>query len=304
MSAALVWRGLVSSGPAEARERLLGFWRDIEARGPIDRWVASWGVWLERAPVIINATPYLGQLLAEPQLRRTLRAHLDLDGLTKSEARRARPKLFIGSTDVLNGDRVVFQGEAVGYEHIIASAAVPPLFRAVHAEDRLLWDGLFTTNPPIREFTDLDEPPDEVWVVQINPQRREREPRSLWEVKDRSNELSGNLSLGQELFFISKINQLREEHPSLASRYAQIRIRVVELEASRLDLPSKLDRRPEFIEALINAGSERADSFFEERSLWPRQGTAPAGAVLMCGGGAAPAPTNGRAARDRAHYDS
>ena len=40
-----------------------------------------------------------------------------------------------------------------------------------------MWDGLFGRNPPIREFTNLDPaPPQEIWVVRINPVASAQEP--------------------------------------------------------------------------------------------------------------------------------
>jgi len=117
--------------------------------------------------------------------------------------------------------------------------------------------------------------------VQINPQRRDREPRSMREIVDRRNELAGNLSLGQELYFVDKINRLIDSHDALAARYKRIRVRVVELAAEGLDYPSKLDRRSTFIEELIDAGRERADWFFDARSEWPRARTAPARSVRV-----------------------
>ena len=83
------------------------------------------------------------------------------------------------------------------------------------------------------------------------------------------------MALGQELFFIQKINELLTEFPELASRYRKITVRVVEL-GLHLDYPSKLDRDRELIERLLRHGEERADWFFDARSLWPREGTAPA----------------------------
>lgn len=47
--------------------------------------------------------------------------------------------------------------------------------------------------------------PDELWVVQINPQTREGEPTTLLEIADRRNELAGNLSLNQELRFVETL---------------------------------------------------------------------------------------------------
>ncbi len=54
------------------------------------------------------------------------------------------------------------------------------------------------------------------------------------EIIDRRNELSGNLALSQELFFIAKINELLAEQPSLGGRYKPINIRVVELDGDQL----------------------------------------------------------------------
>jgi len=280
--AALVWRGLVASGPAEATQRLLAFWRDLEVHDLLDAIGNFWAVTWARAPVSFEVSPYAYEPPAEPRLQALLATHLDLAHLAADRARRAQPKLLIGATDVLDGDRVIFEGEGLTTEDVIASAAVPPLFRAVHAEDgHLYWDGLFATNPPVREFTDLDERPDEIWVVQINPQRREREPRSMHEIVDRRNELAGNLSLGQELFFVDKINQLIDSHEALAARYKRIRVRLVELDGEGLDYPSKLDRGGAFIEKLLDVGRERAEWFFDARSEWPRARTAPARSVVV-----------------------
>jgi NTE family protein len=281
MCASLAWRGLVASGADEARQRLLQFWRDLEVHDLADAFVNFWGVMLARAPITAEVSPYLYEPAAEPKLRELLRAHLDLETLTSDSGRRSRPKLLIGATDVLNGDRMIFQGEGLTYDDLVSSAAVPPLFRAVNADGHLYWDGLFASNPPVRELTDLEDRPDEIWVVQINPQRRHREPRSIREIVDRRNELSGNLSLGQELYFVQKINQLLEAHGGLGGKYKSIRVRVVELADERLDYPSKLDRASALIEYLLDLGRERAERFFDSRSDWPRPETAPPKSVLV-----------------------
>jgi NTE family protein len=286
MCASLAWRGLVASGPDEAVQRLLRFWRDLEVHDLVDAIGNFWAVSLARWPVTLEVSPYLYDPPAEPRLMELLRAHLDLDQLPRDRERRSRPRLLVGATDVLTGDRVIFPGETLTYDDLIASAAVPPLFRAVHADGHLYWDGLFATNPPVREFTDLEDRPDEIWVVQINPQHREGEPRSMREIVDRRNELAGNLSLGQELYFVDRINQLIDRHEGLVARYKRIRLRIVELEAEGLDYPSKLDRRSSFIEHLVESGRERAEWFFDARSEWPRARTAPARSVLVHHGAA------------------
>ena len=275
MCASLAWAGLIGKGPEDATGRLMRFWSDLEVHDFYDAIANFWGLWFARLPVTAEVSPYLYESAAEPQLRALLRRHLDLEGLPAAPSTRAHPKLFIGATDIISGNRIIFEGEALGYDDLIASAAIPPLFRAVHAHNTLYWDGLFSTNPPVREFTDLPEVPEEIWVIQINPQVSNEEPRLIPEITNRRNELSGNLSLGQELYFIKKINELLAEHRTLADRYKPIRIRVVELGIEGLDYPSKFDRDPEFIQQLFRNGADRAPWFFDDRSEWPRPGTPP-----------------------------
>jgi NTE family protein len=86
------------------------------------------------------------------------------------------------------------------------------------------------------------------------------------EIADRRNELSGNLSLHQELGFIEKIDQLLEEGLLAADgRYKQIVVRLIELTRPRqsrsLGTGSKLNRDPAFIRELLDHGQARAEEF-------------------------------------------
>ncbi|MBI4725527.1 MAG: patatin-like phospholipase family protein [Rhodomicrobium sp.] len=277
--AALAWAGLISDGHDDAVRRLSNFWHDLEVHDLLDAAMNFWTVTLARMPVTQELSPYTYEPVAEPALRSLLQRHLGLENLPAGPGRRARPALLIGATEILTGERTVFHGTALTYDMLIASAAIPPLYRAVEIGRKLYWDGLFASNPPIRELTDLPERPAEIWVVQINPQHRPVEPRSVRDIDDRRNELAGNLSLGQELFFIHKINDLLAKHASLAERYQDIQVRVVELGIDGLDYPSKLDRSSVLIEQLLANGAKRAEWFFDKRSAWPREGTIPAASV-------------------------
>jgi NTE family protein len=278
--AALAWAGLITAGPDDAIRRLGNFWRDLEVHDFFDAVTNFWTVALARLPVTQEISPYAHEPVAEPRLRALLQQHVDLEHLKAgAELRGARPKLLVGATEILRGDRTVFHGETLTYDELIASAAVPPLYRAVNIATGSYWDGLFATNPPVREFTDLEDRPTEIWVIQINPQRRTSEPRSIRDIIDRRNELSGNLSLGQELYFIQKINDLLARHSVLADKYHHIRIRVVELGIPNLDYPSKLDRSSLLIERLFADGASRAEWFLDDRSTWPRSGTIPPASV-------------------------
>ncbi|HSO42173.1 MAG TPA: patatin-like phospholipase family protein, partial [Rhodospirillales bacterium] len=65
--------------------------------------------------------------------------------------------------------------------------------------DGYYWDGLYSQNPPIRDLLETpnkEHKPDEIWVIRINPQefRPDAERLSLEDIRDRENDLAGNLS--------------------------------------------------------------------------------------------------------------
>ena len=158
------------------------------------------------------------------------------------------PKLLVGAVEVRSGEFEVFRDAEVTVEKILASCALPLLFRAVQiGEDGVYWDGLFSQNPPIRdfmrEFPNARAKPDEIWLIQINPQRREHMPTKMADILDRRNELAGNLSLHQEIDFIHEINGLLSYLPK--DRYKYIEVRKIEM-LRELDAISKTRSQPLF----------------------------------------------------------
>jgi NTE family protein len=139
------------------------------------------------------------------------------------------------------------------------------LFRAVRlGEDEVYWDGLFSQNPPIRdfmrEFPDAATKPDEIWLIQISPQRREQEPQSISEILNRRGEMSGNLALHQEIDFVNEINGLLPYLPR--EQYKHIEVRKIEMDRE-LDAASKMDRSPSFVREMFTYGEEQAEEFLE-----------------------------------------
>ncbi len=143
----------------------------------------------------------------QERLRRMLEDHVGFEEI-ETPLQDPSPMLLVGAVDVCSGEFRAFNSrrDRIGAETILASTALPTLFRAVHTDGGVYWDGLFSQNPPVRELTDAK--PDEIWVIQIDPERREEEPKSMVNILDRRNELAGNLSLYQEIHFIEKINDL------------------------------------------------------------------------------------------------
>jgi hypothetical protein len=152
---------------------------------------------------------------------------------------------------------------------IAASAAIPTAIRGVEFDDHLYWDGLYSHNPPVHDLPDVhrkngkdgnEHNPREIWVIRINPMKRNGKPDTSPEIQDRRNELAGNLSLLQEIRAIRNMNGMEKG----GRIYAPIAFGFIDMDesvASDLDYVSKLDKRKEFAEQLFNHGREQAESF-------------------------------------------
>jgi NTE family protein len=280
--ALLAWYALLETDEEEAAARaaelLDSFWQDNSASGPYDRFWNDWTVWVNRlqgAVFMPAVSPYTTPVSywGQEQLRRMLEERVRFAEI-ETPLQDSSPMLLVGAVDVLSGEFRAFNSrrDRIAAETILASTALPTLFRAVRTDGGVYWDGLFSQNPPVRELTDAK--PDEIWIIQIDPESREEEPKSMVDILDRRNELAGNLSLYQELHFIEKINELIDklgegENPENkrlripgeeGKEYKPIKVQRLEM-LRELDFASKLDRSPSFIRGLLEHGEERAEEF-------------------------------------------
>jgi NTE family protein len=267
--ALLAWYALRDGDPELAADSLGAFWAENAASAPADRAGNAWMLWaatLQGMGLLPIVSPYDSPLspAASDTLRGLLERHVDF-GRIAADPDGAAPMLLLGAVDVLSGAFRTFSSrrERITADMVLASAAIPSLFRSVRIGRELFWDGLFSQNPPVREL--LDTQPEDLWVIQINPLELESEPRSVLEIADRRNELAGNLSLYQELGFIEKVDQLLARGVlDEDAGYRQVVVRVIELPRERLDglgAVSKLDRDPAFLRGLVEHGERMAAEF-------------------------------------------
>jgi NTE family protein len=267
VSAFAAWNGICTGGPEAAIERLDSIWADIAARSPTElatNELMQWGSRLRAAGAPLpEISPYdlPAASWGQRELRRAIERNIELRRCRRLLDREDTPELVIGTVDVNSGRFETFVNGEITADAVLASAAVPNLFPAVEIGGHYHWDGLFSQNPPVRDLMS-DQHPDELWVIQINPQEYEGEPRTLEEIANRRNELSGNISLNQELRFVEQVNEWVEAGYLPEERFVHTEIRRIEL-GERLGYPSKLDRRASFIEGLIEKGERRAAAFLE-----------------------------------------
>lgn len=314
LCALIAWYCLHTGDAETARAALSELWEDLAAQDVYDSLLNSSVVNLIRSRQsghpVFKLSPALNPLttVATRRIRDAIEAQVDpktLEDLVADpdENPPPPPKLLISAVDAMDGSFEVFTdrpGEgsaatdgfgsqieqrprALSMDAVFASAAVPDLFEPVRFEDpsdesvHEHWDGLLSQNPPIRNLVRGDRAarkPDEIWVVRINPKARQGGFSALEEINDRRNELVGNLSLHQELYFICKVNQWLEEDvfsEKAREKYKPVIIREIELDEHRLDRDrgllgaSKLDRRPGFIRDLIDLGERQAEEFLDAR---------------------------------------
>ena len=310
--ATLVWYGFLK-GDQPYWRRLIDFWKDLTAQDWAEnafnqavieglRMVNSG---LLPAFQVSPASPFVqwsfGCMTAG--LRKTfadfptvLRKHIDFDEIAAWGPRLEPPVLIVGAANVSTGKlaKFVSRREPIRLEHILASAAVPTIFPAVPISGHGYWDGLFSDNPPVEELVrarsvGVENTPEEIWVIKINPTSYKSIPERPEVIFDRRNQMEGNISLFQQLEHLELINDLilgGAFRPEFLTRFqikAPIRIPKafstdpdrpyyipwIEMPAEvqeTLDYEGKIDRSPQNIDRLIGLGEAAARTFLSQRA--------------------------------------
>jgi NTE family protein len=270
--------------------RLERYWDKVQTHGVMetlqDALVVNTLRGIGRLGLVLEFSPYLNVLEASRDFKKLIEDVVRFDEISISAT---APRLLISAADVKTGEFRIFRSHEIDEEPadditsdvLLASAAVPTLFRAVHLGGQVYWDGLFAQNPPVRDLPDAARgegkgeggrriPPNELWVILINPLRQEREPTRMDDIRDRRNELAANVSFQQEINFIGKINELAGRNlltDEAKKKYHPIKVRAITMSdevAASLDYESKLSRDPSQRRLLTEHGKDRARRFLTD----------------------------------------
>jgi NTE family protein len=215
LNAIMLADGLTRGGPEEARARLAEFWRAVSVdghlpdlqRSVVERlfpFVPRQGLWLGTMSRFLS--PYdLNPLNINP-LKELIGRFVDFEAIRHGDG----PELFISATNVQTGELRVFTRGEITPEVVMASAALPLLFRAVEIDGVPYWDGGYSGNPAVVPFLRATTTED-VLIVQINPRERRKVPTSSREIMSRVNEINFNASLLSELRGVAFVNRLIDE---------------------------------------------------------------------------------------------
>jgi NTE family protein len=156
--ALLAWYGLLTNDKKKSIRLLDSFWQENSARSYLEKTMNEWILWSARMPELMAIplmSPYSYPPWAQDYLKTLLEKHIKFDTLG-TLIKPSSPKLYIGGVNVRTGGFKIFKSDVKNHEisaqAILASAAIPTLFRAVHVDNKIYWDGLFSQNPPLKDF--------------------------------------------------------------------------------------------------------------------------------------------------------
>lgn len=219
MNAVVFAQGYLENGRAGARSTLAKFWEAISnrdaflpvSRDMLDMFWKAWGFDGSPAAALGQAvsqfaSPYDFNPLDVNPLRDHLNQIVDFAEVRACE----QIQLFIAATNVHTGKVRIFERKDLTADHIMASACLPTLFKAVEIDGAPYWDGGYMGNPALFPLFYKTACPD-ILIVQINPLERRTTPRTAAEIQDRLNEISFNGALMSELRAVDFVDRLMDQ---------------------------------------------------------------------------------------------
>ncbi|MGF1456647.1 MAG: patatin-like phospholipase family protein [Alphaproteobacteria bacterium] len=274
MNAVVLAEGLAHGDRRNARDTLARFWNGIAdaavsspiRRSPVDQMMGSWSLdsspsylWFDLLSRVVS--PYdLNPFDVNP-LRDVLEKHVNFKAVCHCE----RVKVFVSATNVETGRVKVFNQTELTSEHVLASACLPLLHKAIWIDETPYWDGGFTGNPPLWPLFDHSSA-DDVIIVQINPFTRPGAPRAARDIVNRLNEITFNTSLLQELRAVDFVTRLMDAGRLDGTGYRRVLPHMIQDEPflSSLGASSKMNAEKAFLTLLFDKGRNAAD-------VWLRQ---------------------------------
>lgn len=277
VNAVMLADGLARGGPEEARARLAEFWRAASLggnlpgaqRAVVDRLLSF--LPLDGTPVQYFfdtvsrfLSPYDVNPLNINPLKDLIGRFVDFDAVRNCK----NLNIFISATNVHTGRLRVFERHEISADVVMASAALPLVFRAVEIDGQSYWDGGFTGNPPLLPLVETN-PADDVLLVQIAPLLRKDTPTSARDIMQRVSEITFNSSVDAELraieFFGRHADETRGKRAN-GNGGGRINVHRIMLEGTgkRLTAGSRLKTDFDFFSLLHRAGRRAARRFLDD----------------------------------------
>jgi len=267
MNALMLAQGWIEDGRTGAIQKLELFWKTVAERSP-SRWLGMGG----RATQSINhmlmalskqVSPYgLNPLNYDP-LREIVTDLCDFSVLRGS----CPFKLFIAATQVKTGKIRLFRESELDELHVLASACLPTMQKAVIIDGEPYWDGGFSGNPAVYPLV-FDCGGDDILIVHLQPLSIEHTPDNATQISDRVAEIGFQSTFLREMraiaytFRKSKKAWLSRLLPgTLERRFKRLRFHMIESTEYMSTMPrlSRCDTRWIFLNELKSRGKLHAE---------------------------------------------
>jgi NTE family protein len=272
VNAVVLGCGLTTGGPEGGRKLLERFWHrtaEVARQGPfqptpLDRLMNTGSLnfspmWRLADMLSKLFSPYELNPSNQNPLRDLLVEVIDFDAMHRGAG---GPRLFVCATNVCNGRLKVFEGAEITVDAVMASAALPFMFKAVEIDGQHYWDGGYSGNPPIFPLIYMGGGQD-VLIVQINPINIAEVPTTARAILDHAATLSFNSSLMREMRAIKFVSDLIDRGELDAKKHTRMLIHTIdaEQELAAFDVSSKFNADLSFLRQLFDLGRAKADAF-------------------------------------------
>ncbi|NVK56557.1 MAG: patatin-like phospholipase family protein [Alteromonadaceae bacterium] len=270
MNAVMLAEGWRKNGAEGARQSLADFWYDVAAQdvgfeipGEMKSSVTKW--WQGAFQYL---SPYDVNLFDVNPLRDIIPKHVDFSKLQHANS---PIRLFIAATEVSTGKLILFENKELTTDHLLASACLPHVYKAIEINQKHYWDGGYSGNPAIFPLIHECQSKD-IMIVLLQPLQREALPTSKDDIDDRITEIGFHSHFMREMHAIATIRKVignrRWLLGKIEKRIKQLRTHLLtngDLLAS-LSSETKFDNRKRFLDSLREAGEDSADQWLQQHA--------------------------------------
>jgi NTE family protein len=194
MNAVVLADGWRRGGAEGARDALASFWHSVAG---LTRMAPVRPGDLPQFALDLTAqllSPYQLNPFGLNPLRDVIERLVDFPALQEDKESR----VVVAATVVETGEPVLFDGQRLTVDAVLASACLPQLYHAIEIDGRAYWDGGYACNPPLRALAAMSGSR-HLLLVQINPLAKAGAPRSSAAIRNRVGEIVFGRALQNEL---------------------------------------------------------------------------------------------------------
>ncbi len=268
MNALMLAQGWIESGRKGAIQKLDRFWRMIAERSPA-RWLGMGGRTAQTlnqmfAALSKQVSPYELNPLDFNPLRDIVAELCDFSALREN----CPFKLFIAATQVRTGKIRLFRESELDELHVLASACLPTMHKAVVIDGEPYWDGGFSGNPAVYPLV-FDCGGNDILIVHLEPLSIAHTPDSATQISDRVAEIGFHSTFLREMRAIAytlKKSKKAWIPGALERRFKRLRFHMIESTEYMAAMPrlSRCDTRWVFLMELKNRGRMHAERWLRE----------------------------------------